>query len=390
MGILDDWIEDMPQQFQGKERIEALISVFARQIEELYKVFTQLDTETDLESAVGINLDMVGDILCLSRKDGNAIIRKTKGYTMTDDVYRKVLKYKTILNSCECTYADIMRSIALLWDADDIVYLEPKDRPATVLLTMPMVSLDAIDPAIGKVLTIKAAGVSLIYTIDYLEKFYFMHYEKFAFLNLHMRWKLKFYSFVFGEYKKLDGTWLLDGKTLLDAMSIDVPISIIYKGIKVIFKEYVKENHINLRADAKNNGRTLMQRMYLRAKFNQTARKICYLDGSKRLESERWPMPAYLIIKSIVDAKENISLRESHVVCVSNKERIESNMGFLTYLEHCCKPSEGNVKVTFLVDDSTENIESTLISKRNIWYLDGSQCLDGSRYLNAIEKKEEI
>ena len=37
MGILDDWIEDMPQQFQGKERIEALISAFAKQIEELHR-----------------------------------------------------------------------------------------------------------------------------------------------------------------------------------------------------------------------------------------------------------------------------------------------------------------------------------------------------------------
>ena len=61
--ILDKWLDDLPQQFQGKKYIEALISVFAKQLEDLYKVFEQLDTETDLDSAVGMNLDMVGDIV---------------------------------------------------------------------------------------------------------------------------------------------------------------------------------------------------------------------------------------------------------------------------------------------------------------------------------------
>ena len=68
MDILDKWLDDLPQQFQGKKYIEALISVFAKQLEDLYKVFEQLDTETDLDSAVGMNLDMVGDIVTLTRK----------------------------------------------------------------------------------------------------------------------------------------------------------------------------------------------------------------------------------------------------------------------------------------------------------------------------------
>jgi len=53
--ILDKWLDDLPQQFQGKKYIEALISVFAKQLEDLYKVFKQLDAETDLDSAVGMN-----------------------------------------------------------------------------------------------------------------------------------------------------------------------------------------------------------------------------------------------------------------------------------------------------------------------------------------------
>ena len=55
MGILDKWLDDLPQQFQGKKHIEDLISVFAKQMEDLHRVFKQLDAETDLESAVGAN-----------------------------------------------------------------------------------------------------------------------------------------------------------------------------------------------------------------------------------------------------------------------------------------------------------------------------------------------
>ena len=71
MGILDKWLDDLPQQFQGKKHIEDLISVFAKQMEDLHRVFKQLDAETDLESAVGANLDMVGDIVTLTRKEAD-------------------------------------------------------------------------------------------------------------------------------------------------------------------------------------------------------------------------------------------------------------------------------------------------------------------------------
>ena len=187
MDILDKWLDDLPQQFQGKKYIEDLISVFAKQLEDLHRVFGQLDTETDLESAVGANLDMVGDILALSRKEAKRIIRKAKEFEMNDGLYRNVLKYKALVNSCDCTYYDIMESISLLWNTDNIVYVEPRDRPATVLLTLPTVSLDAMDPAIGKILTIKASGVALLYTISYWERILMSVIERFYLSKVNNR-----------------------------------------------------------------------------------------------------------------------------------------------------------------------------------------------------------
>lgn len=248
MRITDIWLRDLPQQFQGKKRIEILISAFAKQLEELSVVFRQLDLETDLERAVGANLDMAGSILSLSRKDANAIICKSRDYMMTDEVYRKALKYKALINSCDCTYYDIMESISLLWDTSSISYAEPPDRPATVLLNLPTVGFDSVDPSIGKILTIKPAGVSLFYTVGYLEKVYYMLFEK-----------------------------------------VSLPL------------------------------------MTIRAETT-------------------WPESAQM----------------------------------------------KNVRVSYSAGQPDEKISAMLISKRNIWYFDGKEFLDGSRYLNAMEKKEGL
>ena len=117
MGILDKWLDDLPQQFQGKKYIEALISVFAKQLEDLYKVFKQLDTETDLDSAVGMNLDMVGDIVTLTRKEAGVLAGiDVEDPVISDERYRQFLKYQMLVNTNECTYRDLMDGLALLWD----------------------------------------------------------------------------------------------------------------------------------------------------------------------------------------------------------------------------------------------------------------------------------
>ena len=117
MDILDKWLDDLPQQFQGKKYIEALISVFAKQLEDLYKVFKQLDTETDLDSAVGMNLDMVGDIVTLTRKEAGVLAGiDVEDPVISDERYRQFLKYQMLVNTNECTYHDLMDGLALLWD----------------------------------------------------------------------------------------------------------------------------------------------------------------------------------------------------------------------------------------------------------------------------------
>lgn len=162
MGILDKWIEDLPQQFQGKEYIETLISAFAKQIEELYGVFEQLDAETDIDTAIGTNLDMVGTIIPLSRKEAGILAGiNVEESVISDDRYRQFLRYQSLVNTNECTYYDLMDGLALLWDVSPIYYIEDPDMPATIILTMPFLKPGGEVVRLGEVPMVKPAGVRI-------------------------------------------------------------------------------------------------------------------------------------------------------------------------------------------------------------------------------------
>lgn len=394
MGILDDWISDMPQQFQNKPRIEALVKAFSKQMDELYAVFDELDTMTDLETAVGTNLDMVGDILNLSRKDAHIIIREAENAVITDAVYRQVLKYKSIANSGDCTYDNLMSAINLLWDTDNITYYEPPDRPATALLTIPTVDIDGVDPTIGKVLSIKAAGVQILYTIAYWVKILFMEYERFTLVSMSMQWRFRFYSFMNGKYKMLDGTWPLDGSVLLDAAFVGMPVSIKYGGILALIKE-TSDSAIRIRADTVLTNAFVESRIVFSTKVNQTMPVMYELDGSWELNGEvllnsrRWNVPTRIdICLKNSNPVETISCRQTIKGKFHNMP--QSVMRLYVVGDVHTKATYAVSAVVRTETAHEEEISAVLISKRNIWYLDGSYNLDGSRYLNAIEEKEAI
>ena len=71
MKIVDSWLNDLPQQFLEKKNIEALIPAFSKQLQEIEDVFDNLKNLTDLDTAAGQNLDMVGTIIPLSRKEAD-------------------------------------------------------------------------------------------------------------------------------------------------------------------------------------------------------------------------------------------------------------------------------------------------------------------------------
>jgi hypothetical protein len=352
---------------------------------------------TDLDSASGKNLDMVGDIVTLTRKDAHIIIRTAESAVITDEIYRQVLRYKTISNSCDCTYYDIMDSINLLWDTDNIKYVEPRDRPATVLLTMPVTSLDSIDPSVGRVLAIKPAGVAMIYTIGYWTIIPLAQYERFVLQRINLLWKFMFYGFAMKDTKRLDGTWPLDGSVLLNGALIEVPTHMRNHGILTVHKESV-DMGMAASTSLWSREEISCQKSILRVEVLENHRILRVLDGTWNLDGEyllneqQWYIPMFMdMYMGLVKNNEYGEMLNVVTRCVaadnSSSVSLHSSRNSTKIQQDSLVDARAEMKAEV---ECWENISCSLITKKNIWYLNGTQLLDGSRYLNAIEIKEVI
>ena len=222
MGILENWLSDLPQQFQNKKNIEILIRAFSRQLEEVKKVFDDLDNKTDLENAEGKQLDHVGGIVHLSRKDAGLLTGLgIDEPVIEDERYRKLLTYKVLSNTSDCTYNDLMESLEILWKTEGIKYFEDPNRPATIFLILPKsdISDNFILPFERK-LVVKASGVSVLYKLIYTTEMNVINEEKFTITSIKNRMKFPFFK----NFNTLNGSFLLDGTEYLSAMYPDYKI----------------------------------------------------------------------------------------------------------------------------------------------------------------------
>lgn len=209
MKIVDRWLRDLPQQFLGKRNIEVLIKAFARQLQELQEVFDELNTQLDLETAVGKNLDYVGTILPLSRKEAGELagIGATEP-VISDERYRRFMKYKILQNTSECTYYDLVSGIELLWGYKNICYKEDPKHPAMIVFETPMFSLDEVDPVeFHANLCIRASGIGV-----FLRKNYWDFFKVETGQSLSITFITAFYPRFNTPELLLDNTWILEGK----------------------------------------------------------------------------------------------------------------------------------------------------------------------------------
>lgn len=211
MPILKDWLRDMPQQFQGKEKIEILANAFAKQMSEIEQVYTDLNEKTLIDTATGKTLDYIGDILSLTRRDATEIVRKAKNVELNDELYRKTLKWQALKSTSECSYEDIVKSVMIMWDTDNLSYIE--SAPAVIDLDLGDISIEDIDPAVNRTLAIKPSGVLLYYTYS----LYCIFYEKEVFKYL-MRMRASIFDAIYNmDCPKLDGSYQLDGTLTLNS-----------------------------------------------------------------------------------------------------------------------------------------------------------------------------
>ena len=155
-----DLKKDLLEQFKGKKNIEDLMEVIGKQLNDVYNFFEQLRTERSLHTAVGKQLDGVGDIVSLSRAEASMLAGEDLTSTSIDDkTYRKYLIYKILKNTCNCTYYDIMKAIGMFWDGPPLKYTEDPNRPATIIFDFEA-EKDFAEQVVG-IPYVKAGGVGL-------------------------------------------------------------------------------------------------------------------------------------------------------------------------------------------------------------------------------------
>lgn len=152
---------DLVEQFREKPNIESLLAVIAQQLQDVFVFYEQLRMERDVYSAVGKQLDGIGDIVGLSRSDAGLLAGDPIPYEIiNDDKYRIFLIYKILKNTCDCTYPNIIKAFRMFWDRP-LYYTEDPEQPATMIFdTGEMDGLVDTSPLFTTPL-LRAAGVTL-------------------------------------------------------------------------------------------------------------------------------------------------------------------------------------------------------------------------------------
>lgn len=125
---------DLAEQFRDKLYIDALMDVIGKQLNDIALFFTQLKSNRSMDTAVGKQLDGVGDIVSMTRADAAKLVGDLKSPNeLTDAQYRQYLIYKVLKNTCNCSYYDIMKAMQMFWKGPTLHYTEEEDYPATII-----------------------------------------------------------------------------------------------------------------------------------------------------------------------------------------------------------------------------------------------------------------
>ena len=223
MKVIDEWKNLTLSQFYDKPVLWGIIRAISEIYQDAYAEQQELRKLLDIDSQEGVNLDHIGDILCLTRTQAHQILRRNNEFELTDELYRKALKYKIILNNSNATYYDIMEGIGIIWNTGDVVYRENENHPATYILDLKSYDINSGDILESRTMTIKAAGVKVLFIIVWLIRFQYRFWRCGARVTYH-----NVVQFFKENVRKFDGSWKLDGTYHLDALSTK-PLRVTYR-----------------------------------------------------------------------------------------------------------------------------------------------------------------
>lgn len=152
---------DLVEQFRGKANIEALMEVIGAQLQQVYDFYDQLRQDRGVHTAVGKQLDGVGDIVVMTRMEAGKLAGDPIPFEVIDDeTYRRYLIYKILKNTCDCTYPDIIRAFRMFWDRP-LYYKEDPAEPATMIFDTGEMDGTVDTTPLFTTPLLRAAGVTL-------------------------------------------------------------------------------------------------------------------------------------------------------------------------------------------------------------------------------------
>lgn len=382
----------MPQQFQGKPKIKVLVTAFARQMQEILKVLKEINAESDLDTAMGQNLDYVGTIIPLTRKEaGEMEGEENLEPVISDERYRQLLRYQLLRNTNEGTYQDMMAGLELIYGNVPITYSEVKNHPATLHLTVPKVSLEEEFLRINRKLVIRPSGVGFYYTAVFYEKLPLSFLEMVDLPKILLRMAITFWG-----CRVLDGTWLLDGSYRLDAVRQPFPMRIVFKGMQTWIQEYyrvfLKIHGILLWEGMIKNVRNVI---HIKLPFWNIPLLdgMWQLDGSVLFNAVRQAFPMRILLKGMLAVEREImdSVGMKLQTLVRNKERLFLSCHTLSMMLAVKLEQKGRVVISGNGCKQKEMVlEQGVIIKKDLWYLDGAVTLRDNRKLDAELWKEAL
>ena len=117
-------------QFKGKPRIEGLIGSFAAATQAVEDTLWDLLTIRSIDTAIGAQLDIIGEIVGESRKGKQ------------DEPYRLAIKAKIGQNNSKATPEDIISVFKLLVQADKALFIEYFPAEAAIFADKNIENLD--------------------------------------------------------------------------------------------------------------------------------------------------------------------------------------------------------------------------------------------------------
>lgn len=138
------------EQFKTLPRFETLMRILTDQVQEIEVVLWDLLTERALNTAIGVQLDVIGRIVGQGRLG------------LEDDDYRVLLQARILVNRSDGEIETMLQLVRLMVDPDDDTTLTEPEPASMLIVTDTAISFDA-SLAFLMLNLAKAAGVRLVF-----------------------------------------------------------------------------------------------------------------------------------------------------------------------------------------------------------------------------------